>query len=78
MKPDLVVLHTRSNDITSKDTIIVIIDRIIDISKTCKDYGVKEFILLYPFFCFLKSKLCMIFVGMTKFMLLVKRKSLKL
>ena len=52
MKPDLVVLHTRSNDITSKDTIIVIIDRIIDISKTCKDYGVKEFILLYPFFAF--------------------------
>ena len=76
MKPDLVVLHTRSNDTTFKDT-IVIIDRIIDISKTCKDYGVKEFILP-PFFSFLKSKLCMIFVGMTKFMLLVKRKSSKL
>ena len=70
MKPDLVVLHMRSNDITSKDTAIVIIDRIIDIKKTCKDYVVKE--VSSPFFCFLKSKLRVI-IGMTEFMLLVKR-----
>ena len=71
MKPDLVVLHMRSNDVTSKDTAIVIIDRIIDIKKTCKDYVVKE-VVSSPFFCFLKSKLRVI-IGMTEFMLLVKR-----
>ena len=44
-KPDVIVLRIGSNDITSKDTTInigVIIDKIIGIGKTCKDYGMKE------------------------------------
>lgn len=49
-KLDAIVLHVGSNDLTSKDTTIdinIIVDGIIGIGKTCKDYGAMK--LIVPF-----------------------------
>ena len=49
-KPNVIVLHIGSNDLTSKDTTIdiyVIVERIIGIGKTYKDYEAKEVIVSF-------------------------------